>query len=369
MPEPLKLFFNEHAVDAIASMVATAQPSFDRQKFVHLSVDGLDALELLPRAKHIALALEQTLTVPANEGLDIITRSLPPVVHVEENHDFTSFVFLPFTFYIHKHGPKYFDAGIHACYEITQRFTAEYCIRPFLEAHTERTLAVLDEWTSDKSHHVRRLVSEGTRPRLPWAARLPMFQSDPWPVIRLLDKLKDDSSLYVRRSVANNLNDVGKDNPHVLTSVCAAWWKGASAERMWVVRHALRSLIKQGNTTALSILGYGNDATIRIQNVDVSPSSPTIGDTITIEFTVVNTAHVIQRCLVDLVVHFVKANGSTSPKVFKLAEMELEPEGERRLRKSISLKQHTTRTHYPGTHSLDVQVNGVRSALGTFTVR
>jgi 3-methyladenine DNA glycosylase AlkC len=364
--ESLKLFFDKHIVRDIAAMVLQVHPGFAATRFEKLATSGLQDLELLPRARHIAAALESTLPANREAALEIITQSLPPVIPVEENHDFSSFIYLPYTIFIYDHGPAHYNVGIRACYEITQRFTAEYCIRPFLLADTERTLGILNEWTTDASHHVRRLVSEGTRPRLPWAPRLPIFQRNPAPVLALLELLRDDPSRYVRRSVANNLNDIGKDNPDALVATAHAWLEGASAERERLVRHALRSLIKQGHTKTLALLGYETVAEVQIENALVEPRNAHIGDTVCIEFTVHNPSGTTQSALLDLIVHFVIANGSASPKVFKLTELHLLRGESRLVRKNISVKQHTTRTHYPGTHRIDVQINGSARYLGEF---
>ena len=160
---------------------------------------------------------------------------------------------------------------MQAQHELTQRFTAEFSIRPFIERHPEATLARLAQWTQDPSPHVRRLVSEGTRPRLPWASRLRDFQRDPAPVLALLERLKDDPELYVRRSVANNLNDIGKDHPDLLADVARRWLQNASPERRWIVRHALRSAIKRAEPGALSALGYGAAPTLAIERVRIEP--------------------------------------------------------------------------------------------------
>ena len=164
---------------------------------------------------------------------------------------------MPHCFFVAEYGLDHFEPSMQAHYQLTQRFTAEFSIRPFLIKHTEATLARLRQWARDPNEHVRRLVSEGTRPRLPWASRLPAFQADPAPVLALLELLKDDPALYVRRSVANNLNDIGKDHPRVLMQTAQRWMRDATPERAWVVRHALRWAVKQGDPAALKVLGFG----------------------------------------------------------------------------------------------------------------
>lgn len=366
MAEPLKNFFNASTVEAIGSMIRAVHRSFDHASFQKKATHSLDTLELLPRAKHIASVLRSHLPPDTKKALTILIDSLPGVEPVDENHAFSSFIFLPHTVVIAEHGPEEFDLGMRANYEVTQRFTAEFSIRPFLMQHQERTLKMLRTWTKDPSHHVRRLVSEGTRPRLPWASRLPAFQKDPAPVIALLERLKDDPSLYVRRSVANNLNDIGKDNPDVLFATARSWLKGASTERQWIVNHALRSSIKRGEKEAFNILGYGATPKAKIVSSSITPSRVHIGASVKIEIELHNPTKQTQQLLVDVQVHFVKSNGSTSPKVFKIDMFELAPGERRTVRKTISVRQHTTRTHYPGRHSVDVLLNSVPTAIGDF---
>ena len=244
-----------------------------------------------------------------------------------------------------------------AQYELTKRFTAEFSIRAFLDRYPDATLAQLREWAGDSDVHVRRLVSEGSRPRLPWAPRLRAFQADPRPVIELLELLKDDSEEYVRRSVANNLNDISKDHPDLVVEIARSWWVGAPSPRRRLVRHGLRTLIKQGHPGALAVLGYGPDSPVEV-GVSVTPETVAIGGKVRVEVRLVNPSSEEGGALVDLIVHFVKANGSTSPKVFKGAEVSLPSGEEKTISKSISLRQHSTRTHYPGRHIVEVQLNG-----------
>jgi 3-methyladenine DNA glycosylase AlkC len=366
--EPLKNSYGPEVPRRIGAMIARVEPAFPVGAFLADALDGYEALELTPRARHIAHALADHLPQDYERAIEILVASLGPKLDSPELTGLDVFVYMPHVFFVAERGADHFEASIRAQYELTQRFTAEYSIRVFLERHPDETLARLREWALDPSVHVRRLVSEGTRPRLPWAPRLPAFQEDPRPVLELLELLKDDPELYVRRSVANNLNDIGKDNPAALVETCRRWLEGASAERLWLVRHALRSAVKRGDPEALAVLGYGTDPAVAIRDVRIEPAVARIGGAVTVGVELANEDAGTQRLLVDLRVHFVKASGKTSPKVFKLKELELEAGGSARLAKSISLAQHTTRTHYPGRHRVELLVNGRAREAGAFEV-
>ncbi len=299
----------------------------------------------------------------------MLVASLGHILPRDEDNTMAPFISLPHTCFVAKYGLDDFEASMRAQYEITQRFTCEFSIRPFLEHHTERTLAQLRTWTRDKSEHVRRLVSEGTRPRLPWAPRLRVFDKNPEPILEFLEALKDDSSLYVRRSVANHMNDIGKDNPKLLVSTMRLWSVGASPERAWVIRHALRSAVKRADKGALEILGFGKRANVTVDGITIIPAKPRIGESVVIAFDITNNTSAVQHLLVDFTIHFVKANGSTSAKVFKLKELDLAGKATVRLSKKISLAIQTTRVPYAGKHAVDVVINGAAQALGYFTLR
>ncbi|MBL8513801.1 MAG: DNA alkylation repair protein [Betaproteobacteria bacterium] len=369
MAEPLKNQFGPDIPARIAAMIGAVHRSFDARGFVRDVLAGYEPLELMPRGWKIARALCEYLPADYPKAVGILVDSLGPKLEGSESHGMAPFVYMPHAFFVGKYGLGHFEESMRAQYEITQRFTAEFSIRPYLIHHQEATLARLREWTSDGNEHVRRLVSEGTRPRLPWAPRLPAFQRDPAPVLALLELLKDDLSLYVRRSVANNLNDFGKDHPDVLAQTATRWLKGASEEREWLVRHALRSAIKRGETGALHALGFGRRAAVDIENVSIAPRRPRIGGDVVIGFDVVSRRKSKQTVLVDFRIHYVKANGGTRPKVFKLASIGLD-DGERVcLKKRVTLADLTTRKHHPGKHAVDALINGHAVPLGAFTLR
>ncbi len=366
MAEPLKNQFGAEIPRTLARMISQVSPAFEQEAFINEALDGYEALDLMQRGKKIARALRCYLPDSYPEAVEILLRSLGPKLEDTQGQGMTPFLYLPHVCYVAEYGLEHFEASMTAQYELTQRFTAEFSIRPFLERHKVATLARLKEWASDPSPHVRRLVSEGTRPRLPWAPRLREFQKDPRPVLELLELLKDDADLYVRRSVANNLNDIGKDHPNSLVETTRRWMQDASDERRWLVSHALRSAVKRGEAGALEVMGFGEEAAVAVGNIDITPQRAVMGGAVEIAFEVGNTAANFQRVLVDMRIHFVKANGKTNPKVFKLKAVNLAPSETAQLRKSVSLAEMTTRKHYAGTHKVDVVLNGRIQSLGEF---
>ena len=368
MAEPLKNSFGADVPRTIARTIAAVSPRFNEKAFVQSVLEGYDDLALMPRAWKIAHALRRYLPGDYEQALAILLASLDRQSKRTVVSGMGAFVFLPHVFFVAEYGLDHFEASMRAQYLLTQRFTAEFSIRRYLERHQAATLARLAEWTTDPSEDVRRLVSEGTRPRLPWAPRLRAFQDDPRPVLALLERLKDDVSLYVRRSVANSLNDIGKDHPDVLVETATRWLENATEERRWIIRHALRSAVKRGEAGALRVLGFGDKAVVAVEKVRITPSRPPIGSSVRIMCEVASQASGVQRVLVDLRVHYVKANGKSSPKVFKLKTVELAPKQTIAFSKTLALTQLTTRTHYPGLHRIELLVNGHAYPLGAFHV-
>jgi 3-methyladenine DNA glycosylase AlkC len=368
MAEPLKNYYGPDVPARIARMIKGVDSAFNPEAFLTDALEGYQALELTPRARQIADALGRHLPQDYERAIEILMASLGPKLDVAELTGMTAFVYLPHVFYVAKFGVDHFEASMRAQYELTQRFTAEYSIRVFLERYPQRTLARLRHWAQDSNAHVRRLVSEGTRPRLPWAPRLRAFQDDPRPVLELLELLKDDPELLVRRSVANNLNDIGKDNPVALIETCRRWMSDATPERSWLVRHALRSAVKRGEPEALQLLGFLPATGIRVHDIHIAPAMVSIGQDVTVAIELANEGSATKPLLVELRVHFVKANGSLGPKVFAMKELKLQPRESERITKTISLAQHTTRTHYPGQHRMEVLVNGQVSGAALFDV-
>jgi 3-methyladenine DNA glycosylase AlkC len=257
-----------------------------------------------------------------------------------------------------KYGLDHYDLSMGALYQMTKRFTAEGAIRAFLLRSPEKTLAILSRWAEDENCHVRRLVSEGTRPRLPWAIQLKPFIADPRPVLKLLEKLRTDPELMVRRSVANNLNDIAKDNPDQVVETLRRWSRIDNDGTRWLIRHAARTLVKQGNREMLAILGYSPEVHICVSEIQLHKAAINLGEALTFSFNVRSTSHHAQKLVIDYVIYHVRANGKLSPKVFKLTRKTLEAGEAAAISKTHPFRSISTRTYYPGHHALEIQVNG-----------
>ncbi|MGA8892019.1 MAG: DNA alkylation repair protein [Anaeromyxobacteraceae bacterium] len=368
MAPELKHFFDARVVGSVADDLRRVHRSLDREAFLAECLDGLGELELLARAWRIAEVMHRHLPARFPAAARVIVASLGPPLGSADTFGMEPFRHLPHVFYVSRHGLDHFEPSMAALRELTRRFTSEYGIRPFLERHPARTLERLRTWARDPDVHVRRLVSEGTRPRLPWAPRLRALQADPAPGLALLELLRDDPERYVQRSVANHLNDVGKDHPGLLVETCRRWSVDASPGRRWIVGHALRSLVKKGDRGALAVLGFGKAAPFRVEKVRLAPRRVRVGGRLTFSLDLVNPSRRPASLLVDYAVHFVKAPGEARPKVFKLRRVELPAGGRVALRGTVSFAPMTTRRHHPGRHRIDLLVNGVARPLGAFHV-
>jgi 3-methyladenine DNA glycosylase AlkC len=370
MADALKTFFSPTLVRRLAADVARAHPHFASASFIKEACAGLDALELLDRGRHIGRVLGSHLPASYPDAIDIIVRSLGPEHATDEliGAGMAPFFYLPHTIFVAERGLEHYELSMRAQYELTKRFSAEGSIRPYIALDPERAIRTFLTWARDPNAHVRRLVSEGTRLRLPWAPRVAWLDAHPDRVIALLDMLKDDPSTMVRRSVANNLNDLGKVHPELLVRTATAWLSDATPERRQLVEHALRNAVKRGDRNALALLGYGKKAAIAIEAVSFTPRRVRIGERVQMRFAVRSTSRARQELLVDVAVHFVKARGKAAAKVFKVARLEVAPRARTELATTFSLAVHTTRVPNPGKHAVDVIVNGHRTRVGAFDV-
>jgi 3-methyladenine DNA glycosylase AlkC len=334
-----------------------------------------EQLGLMDRGRRLSVVLGQFLPNDFRQAAPLLVQTMGRPMGLDTRGEpvapgdvASSFYHLPHSMYIAEHGLDHLPEAMQAQHALTQRFTAEFSLRPFLQAHTQATLAHLTQWASDPSAHVRRAVSEATRPRLPWAARLPDFVRDPSPVLPLLTRLRDDSSSYVRRSVANHLNDIGKDHPELLTGTARQWLDDAPvpASRQALLRHALRTAIKRGDAQALALFGHGQASVLKIQSANITPSKARIGDSVTLHCTLHNPTAQAASALADWRVFYVKANGTLSPKVFKGSTVQIGAHGHSVLEKTLSLRQMSTRTHHPGRHTVEIVLNGHAHSIGHF---
>jgi 3-methyladenine DNA glycosylase AlkC len=263
--------------------------------------------------------------------------------------------------------PGAFDAGLGLLARLTTRLTGEFAIRAFLNADLDRTLRAARTWTTSPDEHVRRLASEGTRPRLPWARKVPALFTSPAATQPILDALHDDPAEYVRRSVANHLNDISRIDP-ALAVATASRWITADGQVSPVVRHGLRTLVKQANPGALSLLGFGPPDTLLVDGPHLAAGIVAPGQALEFSLTVTNNGPVSVKAAIDYVVHYRKASGTLAPRVYKLTIRTLAPGETLAVTRSQPFRPVTTRRHYPGEHALELQVNGARYGRAQFTL-
>ena len=359
-----KDYFSRKAAGMLAAQVSSAWPKFDRKKFVRLACVDLDALEFAGRVQQFSSALAATLPTDVPRALRILTKSLPkPLPTCDQVTD--GWLQWPVGQFIADHGLPHFDDSMIAMLALTKRFTSEFAVRPFVEQRPKDTFGRLLALTEDPNPHVRRWCSEGTRPRLPWGKRLRDLVADPSPIWPILEALRDDSELYVRRSVANNMNDIAKDHAALVIRRCRRWIKKAPDERQWVVKRALRTLIKAGDPGALAIVGYGPPKGLSA-SVSVRPKRIAIGGSVELSAQLDSTSRTAQDLLIDYVVHYVRSGKKSSPKVFKWKTISLAPNASVTIKKQHAMKPTTIRALYPGVHRVELQVNGSRIADTAF---
>jgi len=368
MAENLKNLLSPSLVRELATALHRVWPALNIETFYRDATIGLEERELLDRGRQIGGALDAAL--PADpEGLRILIRSLGPPLSEPLAQPVSGLFYLPHSDLLIRRGPKADpDLAWEANEALTRRFTAEFSLRPLLDQDPEGSLRRLERWARHPDQHVRRAASEATRPRLPWAPRMKVFPKYVHDTLKILATLRDDPELYVRRSVANHLNDIGRDNPELLLSVCTEWRRDAPATRLALLRHALRDRLKKGDAKALALVGAEGGEGLKASGT-LSQQSLQIGEKVQVEVSVFNPGAEVVQAEVDIVVHFIKANGKSAPKVFKGAQLSIEPGTEQKFRRTLSFAVHSTRQPYPGTHRLEIQVNGRLLPLGSLELR
>ncbi len=314
-----------------------------------------ESLALKERVRQITLQLGALLPQDYSLSLTVLLDALPLL----KDQGFEKMVFPDF---VESYGQGEWERSIAALEEITQYISGEFAIRPFIDRQPEKTLQRMLGWADHPHPGVRRLASEGCRPRLPWGMRLHGLVKDPTPILPILEKLKDDSREEIRRSVANNLNDISKDHPDLVVQVLEKWWKPDHPTRMKLIKHALRTLLKAGHPGALELLGFSSQPKIKVDNLKLEPKEINLGEEVVLSFDITSTVGEDQLLMIDYLIHFMKANGTQAPKVFKLSQKTLQPGQTITIRRAHKIKPITTRIYYPGIQTFQPQINGV--ALG-----
>jgi 3-methyladenine DNA glycosylase AlkC len=350
-PFLLKNLFDHKSVGAIGDAVADALPAFGRSVFMESVFDnGWDARELKQRMRHVTTVLHELIPGDYREQLDVLLAAAASATE--------GFPALVYSDFVQTYGSGDWEASVPALATFTRLASAEFAIRPFIASDQDRTLAQMLEWAADPDPAVRRLATEGCRPRLPWGMRLHALVADPAPILPILERLHADPDESVRRSVANNLNDISRDHPQVVIDLVRSWDPQPGTDTYRLARHALRTLLKRGDPGALAVLGFKAGLSVELNAMTLEPPAPQIGGSARLSFTITSTLAETQPVMVDYAVHYVKADGSTSPKVFRLGSLEMEPAVPVTFSRKLSFRQMTTRVHRSGTHRIDVLANG-----------
>lgn len=358
-PALLKDILGPQALAIIADAGVSASTRFYRAGFLRAASNGLDTLSIMERVRHIADALYVALPPQYLYALEIIRAMAPKLTH--------GFQAVAVTEYVARYGLGDFDRSMDALADLTRFGSAEFAIRPFLVQDTERTLAVMQRWTNSADEHVRRLASEGSRPRLPWASRIPALRDDPTLAAQILEALKADPSAYVRKSVANHLNDIAKDRPDWLLDRLGDW-PNDDPHTVWIIRHSLRTLIKKGEPRALALIGVRHGASVTVSRFSIEPHEVQLGEAIVIDAELASTSPGNQRLVIDYRIHYARAGGKTAAKVFKLRTFDLAAGQSATLRIRQAIRDFTTRRHHCGRHEVELIVNGLTMANTAFEI-
>lgn len=355
-----KDYINRDTIAKLAEEIGRVHKGFDQSSFLRTVVHkDFSKLELKQRMTAVAGALHEYLPKDYGQVMGIFSK-IASRLNGWQNWALMS--------YIQMFGLEHFEQSVAAMKDLTQYSTAEAAIRPYMIRYEKQMMPILHEWAVDSNEHVRRLAAEGSRPRGVWITHLESFKKDPMPVLKLLEKLKNDPSLYVRKAVANNLNDISKDHPELVIKTAVEWQKDGNRHTDWIIKHACRGLIKKGDPRVFPIFGFTSQPKIALEKVKLTPTKVRIGGKVSISFDIVSLSSRKQKLAIDYAVHYVKKNGKRSARVFKLSEKILRA-GERiTLGTSHSFENRSIRTHYPGEHRLDIIVNGKVRLSSTFEV-
>ena len=360
-PKLWKDYIDLPSLDRFGAAMQAFYPKFDTRHFVETLIrEKFEQLELKARITLIAERLYDYLPKNYGSAVDILIKVAPYI------DGFYNWVL---NSYVDQYGMDDLPNSVRAMQELTKHGTAEFTIRPFIVRYPAEMLKVIHRWAVDENEHLRRLAAEGTRPRGVWTIHIDAFRKDPRPVLDLLEKLKADDSLYVRKAVANNLNDISKDHPELVLKTTLAWMKANDPRTNWILKRACRSLIKKGHPEVFKLFGFTSNPQIEVRNLKITPSRLTIGNDAVISCTIISQSKKAQKLAIDYKLHYVKSNGKQSAKVFKLTEKSLKPGESLRLSTKHSFRDMSTRKHFPGKHLVEIVVNGVSHSTTAFNLR
>lgn len=364
MPELLKdKYYNYDSLYGLALRIKAVSHTFQTDEFVNRIMDeAWDGLELKARMRQTTVNLGRFLPEDYEQALRIMDQVIAGFPE-----GFSDLTFLCFPDFVEVYGQdeKYWDLSIAALERYTPYASSEFAVRPFIIKYEDRMMQQMSVWARHGNEHVRRLASEGCRPALPWGQALASFKKDPLPVLGILEQLKNDPSIYVRKSVANNLNDISKTHPDLVVKIAREWY-GKNERTDWIVKHGCRTLLKKGNRDLLHIFGFADSDCVDMEGFSLSTASVTIGESMSFSFQL--EAKTAARVRLEYGVDFVKANGSRSRKIFQISERFFEAKEKKVYTKTHSFADATTRKHYPGIHSITVIVNGTERGTLDFEV-
>ncbi|MBQ4819240.1 DNA alkylation repair protein [Aquimarina sp. MMG016] len=355
MADPLKNVYNTRFFEQFTTILKKVYPQVNIEKFMSdIYCNDWEDKELKQRMYHISQVMYKYLPQDYETATNLIIRMVNLLKTKEESTSF-EFMFLPD--FVEKYGLENYSTSIKVMEEITQFTSCEFAVRPFIIKYPEQMVQQLVIWSTHKNSMVRRLASEGSRPRLPWAIGLPKFKKDPTSIIPILENLRNDPSEMVRRSVANNLNDISKDNPEVVINL-AKKWKSDSKETHWMIKHACRTLLKEGNSEVLGLFGFGSVEHIKIKSFKIHTPKVKIGEYLKFSFTLLNKNKEASNIRLEYGIYYQKANGTLSRKVFKISERTYNKQTITKINRRQPFKIITTRKLYKGKHQLSLIING-----------
>lgn len=365
-----KDYYDGDCARVLGELLLPHAPGFDIDGYAAEVDSRVGPLELKDRVLTLAHGLRERLDPDYEVAIDTLLKALPDPIYDGKGMYTDSWALSPVARFVEEFGLAHPETSLAALELITTRHTGEFAIRPYLREHHELTMQAVRRWTESPDLNVRRLASEGIRTRLPWAAHYQPFKDDPAPLIETITPLINDPSRYVRTSVANNLNDISKDNPHAALTTARDWLgRSGSAETRWIVTKGLRTLVKAGAPEALALIGAEQNKLVSTRKITITPSAIGLGDTALIEVEIANNSTMAQYVIVDYRMHFRKKNGVTRPTTFKLRNLTVAPGATTTVQKRHTFRPVTTRTYYPGMQGLSVQVNGLESERIEFELR